>query len=181
MHSTSCPFVHTEHHQIFVLQNLHFPSHTLWGCCNMYDFDPSPHGKKTIPYENTAAESPLHPDNCTFTFWLPLFVPALEQKLWKANKLINVHLFSWGNHVFFPCSPLSPTAGEQTEVTAADVLFLGGVIYSWIFHLIFMSSSGLSGFLPQKWQRPKILFQHQWAQRMMAKGRCGGGGVPCVV
>lgn len=43
---------------------------------------------------------------------------------------------------FLPYALLSSTAGRQKEVRATEVLFL--VIYSWIFHLIFMPFSGLS-------------------------------------
>lgn len=67
----------------------------------------------------------------------------------EANYLTNVHLSSWVCSFFFflclfpPYALLSSSAGRQNKVRSTEVLFL--VIYSWIFHLIFMPFAGLSG------------------------------------
>lgn len=67
----------------------------------------------------------------------------------EANYLTNVHLFYWGECFFFlsVCFPrmlfCHPVLGDRTRLDRRKFFFL--VIYSWIFHLIFMPFAGLSG------------------------------------
>lgn len=158
MNSTSYP-LYTLHLQLSFQCHLHFPRihYRAFAICMAFIPQVAPHMEITqyIPSENIAVEfcSTNHQLHCYLVITSLFYVwnhSTMGLQIEKANYLTNVHLLSWGGHDFFfsplflPCTlPLSSTAGRQKEVSTTEVLFL--VIYSWIFHLIFMPFSGLSG------------------------------------
>lgn len=188
MHSTSYP-LYTLHLQLSFQCHLHFPRihYRAVAICMAFIPQVAPHMEITqyIPSENIAVEfwSTNHQLHCYLVITSLFYVwnhSTMGLQIEKANYLTNVHLLSWGGHDFFsplflPCAlPLSSTAGRQKEVRTTEVLFFL-VIYSWIFHLIFMPFQDYLGaeenLLPRRRPRPKIRFQLQWAQRMKGRER----------